>query len=446
MRARLDRLRQDPFVQAFFKAASLSMVLRLAWAVVNYAGVVLLARWLAPDDYGIYAFVMSAVMFLSVLCGMGAQTSLARFLGQYMGQGTPGLGRGAIHFFTWRVLTVSSIASALCIAGAFLAFYQGYIDDPRPYAVGALILPAFTVIDAQLGIARAYGAIFLALAPKDVLWRAALIPLALGVTMFIVPEFQLVTLLGGSALLITLAALGQRVALRRIMPDDFRDAEPEQDVAEWKSVAGPIWLTLVAGNLLNTIDTVTLGFFLQPSAVGLYYAASRTAVLVSFLLMVTSTVVGPQVSRHYHAAEYDKLRKLIKMSAVLIFVPSLFAFAVLAIFARQVLGLFGEEFVAMRWELIILAAGQAVNASVGCVRIVAVMTGHQLQSAWIQVPCSVLTSLAMVFGAWQYGSLGVAIATSLGISATAIALWIYVRRVTGFDPSILGIISQPRQR
>ena len=446
MRARLDRLRQDPFVQTFFKAASLSMVLRLAWAVVNYAGVVLLARWLAPDDYGIYAFVMSAVMFLSVLCGMGAQTSLARFLGQYIGQEKPGLGRGAIDFFTRRVLTVSSVASALCILAALIAYFAGYIDDPRPYAVGALILPAFTVIDAQLGIARAYGAIFLALAPKDVLWRAALIPLALGVTMFIMPEHQLVTLLGGSALLITLAALGQRVALWRIMPEDFRAATPEDDRAEWKNVAAPIWLTLVAGNLLNTIDTVTLGFFLEPQAVGMYFAASRTAVLVGFLLMVTSTVVGPQVSRHYHAMEYDKLRKLLKMSAMLIFLPSLFAFAVLAVFGTEILRLFGENFTAMKWELIILAGGQVVNASVGCVRIAAVMTGHQTQSAWIQVPCSVLTSFAMVFGAWQYGSMGVAVATAVGTGGTAIALWIYVRRATGFDPSIVGLLSQPAPR
>ena len=50
MRARLDRLRQDAFVQTFFKAASLSMVLRLAWAVVNYVGVVLLARWLLTNS------------------------------------------------------------------------------------------------------------------------------------------------------------------------------------------------------------------------------------------------------------------------------------------------------------------------------------------------------------------------------------------------------------
>lgn len=446
MRKRFSRLRADTFVQSFFKAAGMSMMLRVSWAVLNYAGVVLLARWLAPDDYGIYAFIMSGVMFLSVICGMGAQATLARFVGQYIGQEKPGLGRGAIQFFTWRVLMFSCSVAALLIVIAVGAQSAGWIEDARPFAVGALILPAFTVIDAQLGTARAFGSVFFALAPKDVLWRGALIPLALGVTMFVVPSHQLVTLLGGSALLITLAALGQRAALKRLTPDDFRTAEPEFDRSEWKSVTGPIWFTAVTANMLNTVDVITLGFFLPEEQVGWYFAASRTAKLVSFLLTVTTIVVAPQIARHFYAGEMGKLRRLLKLAALAIFGPTFVAFWFCVLFSDQILGLFGPAFLAVRPELLILAGGQAVNAAMGCVTAVSNMTGHQKQAAMIQIPVTFAASFLMIFAAWLYGSIGVAWVTSGAIVVMNIAMWIYVRRNTGLDPSIVGLVLPPKAR
>ena len=100
----------------------------------------------------------------------------------------------------------------------------------------------------------------------------------------------------------------------------------------------------------------------------------------------------------------------------------------------------------MKTELIILAGGQAINAATGCVRIVTNMTGHQKQAAIIQIPLAILASIAMAIGAWQYGSLGVAWATAGAVAVTNLALWAYVRRYTGLDPSLIGLVFPPKIR
>jgi O-antigen/teichoic acid export membrane protein len=161
---------------------------------------------------------------------------------------------------------------------------------------------------------------------------------------------------------------------------------------------------------------------------------------------VTSLVVGPQVSRHYHSGEMDKLRRLLKLTAVTIFLPSLLGFIAIAMFSEQILGLFGPTFLAVKTELIILAGGQAINAATGCVRIVTNMTGHQRQAAIIQIPLAILASIAMAIGAWMSGSLGVAWVVAGAVAVTNLAMWAYVRRYTGLDPSLFGVVFPPKIR
>ena len=436
----IGHMKLDRLTGRFFGAAGMSLALRVAWAVVNYAGVVLLARWLTGEAYGRYGFIMSLIIFLGIVCGLGAQTTLLRFLGQYYSEKKPGLARGAIIYSRRLVFKFTSAVAGLGAIIALVLWGLGTIEAGYVYAIGFAILPAFTQIDVQSGVARSYRAVFTALAPKDVLWRASLIPLGLAVTLWLEPPLELPVLLAGSAILITVASLGQGVSARRIVPPEVKSAPAQMDPIEWRSVARPIWLAAIANTALKTVDVIILGLVLPPLQVGWYFAASRTAALVSFVLQSTNLVVGPEVSRLYHAGEMGPLKRLLKLGALAVFLPSAAACLLCIVLAEYILSAFGPDFVNARGELIILALGQAVNASTGCVGIVMNMTGHHRKAAEIQVSTAAAATVAIGIGAVIWGTMGAAAAAASGLVVWNLRMWWYVRRTVGIDPSIAGIL------
>ncbi|MCV0428500.1 MAG: hypothetical protein K5905_23830, partial [Roseibium sp.] len=101
-------------------------------------------------------------------------------------------------------------------------------------------------------------------------------------------------------------------------------------------------------------------------------------------------------------------------------------------------------FQSAKTELTILAFGELLSASAGCVGIVMNMTGHQKEAAQIQITSAFAISVAMVAGAWLAGTVGVACAVALGVALWNGRMWWYVRRALKLDPSILGVVAAPR--
>src|SRR6185437_2114467 len=98
------------------------------------------------------------------------------------------------------------VGAALLVAvGAVALHAMNLAPEPWVYVAGATLLPALTITDVQAAAARSYGRVFTALAPKDVIWRLLLIPLASAITEILPLPKQLVSfmLVGALALSVT---------------------------------------------------------------------------------------------------------------------------------------------------------------------------------------------------------------------------------------------------
>lgn len=428
----------------FARRAALALALKVLWAILNYLGVLFLARWLTGQDYGQYAFVMSLIALLAVIGQLGTRTVVIRFIGQYKADGRADLSRGLIAYSERAVLAVSLAIAAAVAAAAFVANAAGWIASPWPVALGMLILPAFALAETYGGVARAFQRIVLSLAPRDILWRAAIIPIGLAVTTYFATARQLPVLLLASAVALSAFVLAQRQATWRAIPADVRGSPAAFDTQAWREVAWPVLLAGAATALLRTLDVIVLGFLLPAETVGWYFAASRTAALVGFVLASTNIVIGPEISHLYFAGRRRELDLVLKVGAVIVFLPAAAALAICVVAGDRILALFGPDFVAMRGELVVLAAGQAVNAAAGNVGVVMNMTGHHRRATEILITTSLAFAAITMVLAMAFGTMGAAAGAATGLATWNIRLWLASRRLVGLDPSIVGLFAAPR--
>jgi len=98
------------------------------------------------------------------------------------------------------------------------------------------------------------------------------------------------------------------------------------------------------------------------------------------------------------------------------------------------MGLFGDEFIVAGNLLVIMAIGQFINVATGSVGYLLNMSGHERdfrRVTFFSGPLTVILSFILID---QYGVLGAAIATAVGLSLQNILALFMVRKRLGFWP------------
>lgn len=429
----------NALLKRFMGKAGLALLLRVIWAVVNYLGVVLLARWFTPAEYGYYAVIISVVMFLGIVSAVGSQTTTLRFMGEYRAHDQFARIQGLARYAVRVVAGVSGAVMLLAIAAVWIGYAAGWVQNPIVFSIGLLLLPGFAVHDSQSGVARSFGSVFAALAPRDVLWRAGIIGLGYLATYGMDEGIRLPLFLLSAAILLSGLIVWQIWYSRRLLPAEALAADPEMDIPAWRRVAAPIWLSNIANVSLRTWDVILVGAILGAEITGYYFAASRTAALTGFVLLSVNLITGPMISKSFHSGATMRLRKVLALSAALAFPFAAIMTAIFAIWGRDILAIFGEAVVDFAPVLLVLALGHAASAFFGSCGLMLDLSGHERANMRILFATTALMLGAMVFGGMWFGALGVAWAVAGGQAAANLWRWVYLRMQTGHDSSIMAL-------
>lgn len=139
-------------------------------------------------------------------------------------------------------------------------------------------------------------------------------------------------------------------------------------------------MTIIFGGamslLINYIDIVMIESMLSSEDVAYYKVGTQLAQIPSIFLRIVNTVFPPLISKLYHDDQVDEVRRLYeKITRYLFLISSLVIISIL-IFWEPILSLYGPEYLNGKMVLIYRGIGQLVNASVGSVWYIVIMTGH----------------------------------------------------------------------
>lgn len=304
---------------------------------------VLLARWLSPTEYGLLFLALSVMGMVKFLSKLGIGKSTARYVSEYKesdpGQ-VPHIVRTGLAF---NLVTIVVVAVAFALVYDRVALLLGEPDLSPYLALGILYLVVGTLKTYVRKVLQGYEAIESAAVIK-VVGNGAKLCFVVG---FVSLGYGGLGALGGYVLGYGLAvAVGLFLIATRI----YRRHEPavtiepglRRRIAEYTV---PLTATSTANTLEKQLDTVLVGFFLTPVAVGYYTIAKQ---VVQFL-ETPASALGFAISPSYSAAkargditQAARLYETALVNSLLVYVPT--AAGVVLVADPFVSLLFGAEY------------------------------------------------------------------------------------------------------
>jgi len=390
-----------------------------------------LARGLGPTAYGVYALAWRIAQLLSRLVTFGSVPALQRYLPEYADDPAR---RGVVAGLAYA--TTLGFGAAIA-AGVWLAAPR--INDltvSEPAFPGAM--RAFGFLVGLLGVVMVASAVFRAVgsARGEIVFNKLLRP---GVRLVAaVGALALGYSIGGVAVGIVaatavLAAVAAPLAARvtGVVPS-LRGARLE--ARRFYDHAAPVAMSSLGKVFQNRVDVLLVGALLTATAAGVYNVVLVLVAIAWIPLMSFNQLLPPVASELYaddRTATLNAVYTAVTRQIVTAVVPVL---AVLVVYGRELLGLFGDPYVAGYLPLVVYLGGVFVGSAVGATGWLLMMTDHQyarMALDWLLAALNVALTYAFVV---RFGLVGAALGTSLAIATQNAIQVVLLRRFEGLWP------------
>lgn len=406
---------------------------KLVGAGLSYVMLVLIGRASSATEFGIFSAAFSLAILVSFLGNFGQPQAVMRFEQQWAPAGAGD--RDGVAVF----LGLLSVTACLLVFGLVLVGVAAALPDDLWFLTPSLAL-SVALLALMHGVAeflsaalRCRGYLALALLPRDVAWRAAICLIVGG---FLLTHRQLGAL---GALVLTTTGLGvcllpQLLAVARLTRDRGWARLSSAERREYRRTSSWLWVLNMVSPLVGTqAGVVVVATFIGAEAAGGYFAAERTAYVLTLALLAVNMVAGPLISRYYYSNDLAMARFIAALSGVMSLLISALGFIFVAFFAGDILTLFNSEYADYSAILLALALGQFINGSTGPVAFILQITGHERALLAISSSVGGAALFAQIAMAYIGNPLWVAVVAGTSTGAINLVAFGYAYRVMGID-------------
>lgn len=400
---------------------------------LTMAGQVVLARWLGPELFGVYAIAWTLLRVLGLVTPLGLDLAVIRF-GTIFVHEAPARFKGVVrNAWMWAMGAGLVCAGLLFVLAPAIARFYG---EPVLVPVLRWFAPAFlfwagmriavsgTMVTKQMGYAVLVEELIWP--GLNLLFLIALVGLGYGVVGTAV------------AVVISLAVafvVGTIFMLRMFPVLRVREFTAVANVHEMIAFSLPAILAFATGVYLYWVDRLMIGYWLPVEDVGIYQAVGQFSFIFATILASLNAVMMPIIAEHLEQSETKALERFFRVATKWGLYLSLpFFLAICLEPALLIEVVFGEAYVAGTAVMLILITTQLINVSTGAVNHLLILGGQQ--RLWFKLS---LTALAVNIGlnlvllpVW--GMEGAAWATAVSITGLfGTGLW-FTRRKLGLWP------------
>ncbi|NIS79390.1 MAG: oligosaccharide flippase family protein [Anaerolineales bacterium] len=397
-------------------------------------GQILIARFLGPEAFGLYAIGWTMLQMGGTIAPLGLDKAAIQYATRYWQLDLAGL-KGTI-FQSLGLSTASGSIMALLLCLAAFPIAHDFFQNPDMTQVIRWFAPAFALISVTRVIAattRVTQTMKYATTLEDVLPSVA--SLVLFIALYLL-GFQLTAALGSVLTAYLLSFILGIFFLKRLFPEVFsRYPKATWMVREIMSFSLPTWLAGAFTMFIIWVNRLLVGVFRPEADVGIYQASSQISLLFALILSAITYVFSPMIANLFHRGKRHELQELFVISTKWGLYLSLPVFIIVITAPRELLTvLFGQIYQVGAPILFILAIGQLVNVASGSVGWMLMMTGHHIKWFWTTTAMLISSVIINIILTPQIGLMGAATATSLAVCSLYIIGLVQVRRHLGFWP------------
>lgn len=428
-RTRLNRFlgRFDVHMREVLRGSVVALALKILGAFLSFTMTVVIGRMLGAQGTGVFFLALSVVTIASVLGKVGMDNALLRFTAAHSSQEEWGHVKGVARMG----LRFASIALGISAAVVFITaqlIAEHVFDEPalsqtlRIMAIAILPLGLFQLL-AQLlrGLKRIFHSVLV-----QSIWLPAIttVGLFLFVPAFGVNGAALAYLVGTVATLIIGAGLWGKGISRKSGKAAFSRSE-------LLASSKPLFAVAATHLALIWASTLILGIYHPSDQVGIFSAANRTAKLLVFVFLAINFIASPKFATLYREGDLEAIGRVARSSATLLALAALPGLLIFVAFPTKVLAVYGPEFIAGGYALIIISIGHYVNVATGLVGSLLMMTGHERLMRNVMIITATIAIILNFALIPEFGVTGAAIATAVALIFQNLSAAILVRKRLG---------------
>lgn len=427
-------------------------LVRVAGTALNFLALLVLARLLGAEDYGLYVYWTAVAGLLGIVASLGMPQIVTREAAAARGRGDPAALRAVVRLAlavtaaTGLVLvTVGLAIAARDPAGDGLA---RLVTAPPMVAMTAMaLLTVGSVMSAlQLGFERPVASLL----PIGIVQPALLASLALAMALLAERSADardaLLLYLASATAALALAMILLRGALRggaALKPNAAAAIRPDRRA--WLMAGILLMGSQLLTNAATQVDILMLGWLATPEAVGIYHAMARLIFVATFWYGVMCAVLQPTLSRLWAAGDRVALQRTLAETYVPSFLVTLAGLAGLVVVGRLLLGLFGPDFTAGYPALVLHGILWAAGIACGPGLTMVYAIGGEREALLAMLAGMAVTVLLNLVLIPPYGIMGAAMAFSGVAVVTPLLLAVLCARRFGVRCDLLGCLKALRR-
>lgn len=400
-------------------------------AALGFATVVVFARLLPPENYGLYLLVLTIAQFLALPLQMGIPVLLTREIAVARAKNDQATLAG-IRIWTRKIISWATIVLGGLVIGLYaLVVAAGWpILQSFDWAIVLLVVALIPVISEMkrvMGQLNGYRKPAQSRVPDGVI-RPTLLLVAGGAGLWLgwFSETGLIAVYLGSA---ALAALGGWILLRRAeAADPPYGGVPEIRAGAWWQSLKPLTLFAAAGTINTYADVLMLGAMDSTEAVAFYRVASQIVALALLVQVAVNAVLSPRLAALNATDGHNMMQPLAVRGSRIAFAAALVFAGLLAIIGEAgFVRLFGTDYAMIYPLAMVLSVGTALNAVFGGTTILLNMTNREKRSATYALIAALANIALNLVLIPLLGAMGAALATVITIFAMQALAWRRVR-------------------
>lgn len=431
------------FIRKATSVGAINIADRLAAAGLG----IFLARTLAPEGYGTYAFVMAQVTLVALFAKLGLPELILRDYAASRGNG-----RGKVPALLLRTAITLSSSSSLILIIIGTALLTTVYDGPsrEEFMLGLVMIAPMAFFEIYAGALRGLGYV-VTFQFVSTLGMTLLILLGCLGYFFAFHDFSAFDALAVRigmlcALSVLVVHIVNRVA-RAQFGDAFAEEKGERPSSrDTLSTSLSFLIIGVLHMVFITIDQLMLGYMIGESSVAIFRVAAEGAQIVAFAYVAGNAVLAPEYSRIFSSGNLILLERTARQSAAIVLVIAFPLFLVMVLFANPIVTFaFGEAYAEAARPLSILAVGHFLALLFGDPLYVLNMTGHHNRSMRLTMVAVAMNIVLNALAIPQFGVVGAATATTFSFVMLRFLAYFYVRMHLGIECSAISGMNQIRK-
>ena len=383
------------------KKAISFVVMRGLSVISNYIFSLLIIKLFSSQDYGIFVEALSILMILCVLLKFGIDVHFVKIFSSFKSIGVPRW----IQKLERKVFYISTIVALLLI----IIFQFSNLFPGTKYGITMIILsiPVMVMVHLNSSKLRAISSI-IKYAFLNITGRIFLSLFVLCILYFVFNEVSADIIYSSHFVAISILFLFSIFWTKKEF--SLNKGSNESTPLSFSSYNKPLMLKSYVTVLFLWGDRFFLSLICTPDQVAKYDIGLKVAMLMIAIEALKATY-APVIARSLN--DKISLSKHVKRSSFVGFFSSVIILSLLLIFGRDVLALFGSEFIYSYPIVIVISSGYFISSFFGQADSVIEMSG--LANYYIK-PYFILIGIGLLIGvslSFKFGALGMAIGFSI---------------------------------